>query len=135
MLRNWLVSSLRFLVKDRVYSVINLGGIALGLAVVLIMGVYVVDEFGYDRSWLNAENTYLITYDEPRPDGTFERCGIVGGGMVKALPALFPEVIASVRTQMLGAMDFLTLDPDRGWSTSGTTLEVTRVEQIGRAHV
>ena len=128
MLKNWLVSSFRFLIKDRVYSAINLGGIALGLAVVLIMGLYVTDEFGYDRQWPDAENTYLIAYDEPRPDGSFERCGIVGGGMVKALTEQFPEVTASARVQSIGPLAIRSLGLDNGWSENGVQLRVMRAE-------
>jgi len=128
MFRYWLISSLRFLARDRAYSLINLGGITIGLAVVLIMGVYVADEFGYDRHLADPDNSYLVVYDEPRPDGSFERCGIVGGGMVKALPGVFPEVEAAARTTMIGPLEVKTLDPQRGWSESTMTLNLFRAE-------
>lgn len=128
MIRNWFISSLRFLIKDRVYTLINLGGIALGLTVVMVMALYITDEMGYDTFIPDVDRTYLLRYDEPRPDGSFEKCGIVGGGMVKALPNVFPEVEASTRVQMFGLVEFAHQRENGAWSRDKVELRTMRAE-------
>jgi putative ABC transport system permease protein len=60
MLRNYLTVGLRSLTKNRAYAVINLLGLALGLAVCLLILLYVRYETSYD-SWLpDHERIYQV---------------------------------------------------------------------------
>lgn len=49
MLRSYLKIALRGLVKHRVYSLINIAGLAVGMAVALLIGLWIHYEFSYDR--------------------------------------------------------------------------------------
>ncbi|GGH38792.1 ABC transporter permease [Dyadobacter endophyticus] len=49
MLKNYLKIALRNLVKSKGYSFINIGGLAVGMAVAMIIGLWVYDEFSYNR--------------------------------------------------------------------------------------
>lgn len=55
MLRNYITTAIRNLVKQKLYSAINIGGLALGLAACLLMLLFVRDEISYDRWLPNAE--------------------------------------------------------------------------------
>ncbi|MDO6515744.1 ABC transporter permease [Zobellia uliginosa] len=48
MFKNYLKIAWRNLLKNKGYSVINIGGLALGMAVTLIIGLWVYDELSYD---------------------------------------------------------------------------------------
>lgn len=63
MIKNYLNIALRNLTKNMMYSIINVAGLAIGLACFVIIGIYVKNETGYDRFFSNAENIYrLNTY-------------------------------------------------------------------------
>jgi putative ABC transport system permease protein len=60
MWRNYLTVAVRALVKNRTYTLINIIGLALGLAACLMILIYVRYETSYD-AWLpNAERTYQL---------------------------------------------------------------------------
>ncbi|RKN75149.1 ABC transporter permease [Ulvibacterium marinum] len=48
MLRNYLKIAWRNLKKNKSYSAINIGGLALGMAVTLLIGLWIVDELSYN---------------------------------------------------------------------------------------
>jgi putative ABC transport system permease protein len=71
MLRNYITTAIRNLVKQKLYSAINIGGLALGLAACLLMLLFVRDELSYDR-WLPSaeriarmEVTFAVPGREP----------------------------------------------------------------------
>jgi putative ABC transport system permease protein len=49
MLRNYLKIAIRNLVKSQVYSFINIGGLAIGLAVAMLIGLWMHDEFSFNK--------------------------------------------------------------------------------------
>ncbi|WP_375444100.1 ABC transporter permease [uncultured Fibrella sp.] len=58
MLRTYFLLALRQLGRNRLYSALNIGGLAVGLAVSAYIGLYVWHEFHYDRFHPLAERTY-----------------------------------------------------------------------------
>lgn len=55
MLKNYLKIALRNLIKSKGYSAINIGGLAVGMAVAMIIGLWVYDEFSYNRYHKNYD--------------------------------------------------------------------------------
>ncbi|QDK79060.1 FtsX-like permease family protein [Spirosoma sp. KCTC 42546] len=55
MLRNYLTVAFRNLVKNRVYSFINIFGLASGMAVAMLIGLWIYDELSFDRQFKNAD--------------------------------------------------------------------------------
>ena len=60
MLKNNLKLALRNLWKNKGYSAINIFGLAIGLAVCLLIMLFVLDELSYDRFNKNAERIYRV---------------------------------------------------------------------------
>jgi len=60
MFRNYLKIALRSLMKNSVYSFINIGGLAIGIASSMLIFLWVADEFAYDRFHENYNNTYKL---------------------------------------------------------------------------
>jgi ABC-type antimicrobial peptide transport system permease subunit len=56
MLRNYLKIALRNLVKNKVYSFINIGGLAVGMTVAMLIGLWINDECSYDKHHDNYES-------------------------------------------------------------------------------
>ncbi|MBC8112346.1 MAG: ABC transporter permease [Verrucomicrobia bacterium] len=49
MLRNYLKIALRNLVRNKVYSLINIAGLAIGMTVAMLIGLWIHDELSYNR--------------------------------------------------------------------------------------
>ena len=60
MLKNYLKISWRNLVQNKVYSFINITGLAIGLAVCMLIVLYVGHEYSYDRFHKNAERIFSV---------------------------------------------------------------------------
>jgi putative ABC transport system permease protein len=63
MLRNFIKTAWRNLIKNRTFSIINIAGLAIGLSCFLLISMYVVDEFSYDRYNEKADRIYRINSD------------------------------------------------------------------------
>jgi ABC-type antimicrobial peptide transport system permease subunit len=53
MLRNYFKTAWRNLAKHRTYSIINISGLSVGLAVTLLIGLWIWDEFSFDKNFDN----------------------------------------------------------------------------------
>lgn len=93
MLTNYLKIALRTLRKQPGYTVINLFGLALGLACCIIIYLYVADEFSYDRFHTNAEHIYRL--ERTQPNGG--RSAFTDGPSGPTLATNYPEIEAAVR--------------------------------------
>ena len=63
MFKNYLKVALRNLWKNKAFSAINIIGLASGLAVCLLIVLYVVDELSYDKYNVNADRIYRVDAD------------------------------------------------------------------------
>jgi len=60
MLENYLKIAFRNLRRNRIYSLINIAGLSLGLACAMLIILYVKDEVSFDRFHKNVNNIYRI---------------------------------------------------------------------------
>lgn len=60
MFQNYYTIAFRNLSRQKLYSVINIGGLSVGLACFLIMMLYVRHEFSYDSFYSNADRLYRV---------------------------------------------------------------------------
>ncbi|MEO8069490.1 MAG: ABC transporter permease [Flavobacteriales bacterium] len=60
MLKNFLLTSLRNLARNKLYTLINLLGLATGIACFVLIGLYVDYQRGFDRFVPNAERVYRV---------------------------------------------------------------------------
>ena len=49
MFRNYLKVAWRNLIKNKGYSAINIGGLAVGMAVAMLIGLWINDELSFDK--------------------------------------------------------------------------------------
>jgi len=63
MFKNYFKVALRNLWKNKAFSAINIVGLATGLAVCLLIVLYVVDELSYDKYNKNADRIYRLDAD------------------------------------------------------------------------
>ena len=60
MLRNYFITAWRNLVKNKLYSVINITGLTIGLAVGILILIWVQDEFSFDGFHKKEANIYKL---------------------------------------------------------------------------
>lgn len=60
MLKNYFKIAWRNLLKGRLYSVINITGLAIGIACCLLIGLYIFQELRYDRFHEDADRIYRV---------------------------------------------------------------------------
>lgn len=61
MWRNYLVTAVRNLERNRFYAGVTIAGLAIGFAAALLIGLYVRDELTYDRFTPGAERVFLAS--------------------------------------------------------------------------
>src|SRR5258708_26540205 len=60
MLQSYLKIAFRNLFRSKVYSLINISGLSLGIACCLLLALYVQDELSYDQHHQRLEDLYRI---------------------------------------------------------------------------
>ncbi len=91
MIRNYLTVAVRNLLRQPVYSLINIAGLAIGMAACILIVLYIQDELGYDRYHRNADRIYRIVDDFESGGQTIQ----TAGSPLSWAPALkrdYPEV-------------------------------------------
>lgn len=63
MFKNFLKVALRNLWRNRVFSAINITGLAFGLAICFLISLFVIDELSYDRYNLKADRIFRVDAD------------------------------------------------------------------------
>ena len=61
MLKNYLKTAFRFLLKNKTFSFINISGLAIGTLCCLYILLYVEDQYSYDKHENNAADIYRVT--------------------------------------------------------------------------
>jgi putative ABC transport system permease protein len=64
MLRNYLRIALRNLTRNRFSSAINIGGLAIGMSVAILIGLWVFDELSYDRNIPNHDRIAAVMQNQ-----------------------------------------------------------------------
>ncbi len=96
MIRNYFKIAMRNLWKNKGYSAINIFGLACGLAVCLLITLYVVDELSYDRYNKNAKRIYRVDADV-KFGGNELRLAVASDPMGATLKKDYPQVEEYVR--------------------------------------
>jgi putative ABC transport system permease protein len=92
MLLNYLVLTIRNLRKRKIYSFINISGLAIGIAVCLVIWKYVEFELNYDRFHKHADNIYRTTFTEYGKNWKDDWSVEFGYGLGPALITEIPEI-------------------------------------------
>jgi predicted permease len=69
MFRNYLKVALRNIVRHRGYSIINVAGLAIGMACALLILLWIQDELSYDRFHENADRLHLVALTQKLETG------------------------------------------------------------------
>jgi putative ABC transport system permease protein len=107
MFKNYFKTAFRNLKKKKVFSFINIFGLAIGITCFMLISVFVYNELSYDKYPAGAKNIYRVLLS------------VTGNGDVAAYPDVdvavgqgmknaFPEIRSS--TRIFQATDFVKYD-------------------------
>lgn len=96
MLKNYIKVALRSLLKNRIYSIINVLGLSIGIASSLLILLHVEDELSYDKFHSNGDYIYKMVLERVYPDHN-TNYAIIPHSFSDVLAKDFPEVKNVVR--------------------------------------
>lgn len=102
MLKNYLKTALRSIIRNRLFTGINIAGLAVGMACFLLIFLWVRDELSYDRFHENKDELYLLNLKHP---GDLNGYGDPNApfALAPVLANNFPEIAEYTRFLNLGS--------------------------------
>lgn len=97
MLKTYFKTALRNIRKNRLYFLINVMGLTIGIAACLLIGIYISHELSYDKFNIKANRIVRVTM-EYRESGTVNSTAATGTKVGPQFKRIFPEVDNYVRT-------------------------------------
>jgi putative ABC transport system permease protein len=97
MIRNYIKIAFRALVRSKVHSAINIVGLSLGIAVCILIVLFVKDELTFDTFHSKADRIYRVYASEDYGDNEKFRYATTPFAMGPALKDNIPEVESQVR--------------------------------------
>ena len=118
MWKNYLTVAVRNLLRQKVYSLINIAGLAAGMACAVLILLWVQDELSYDRFHQNADQLYRVEQDQHYAEDTYH-ANVTPFPAGPAFEVEIPEIAVATRYSwnarvLLRCGDKVFFDPIRG---------------------
>jgi putative ABC transport system permease protein len=97
MIKNYFKIALRNIKRYYAYSILNISGMAIGLASAILILLWVQDEWNYDRQFENADDLYRIIQNEYPSGGEGSMLAPTPAALTRMLKEQYPEIIRSSR--------------------------------------
>jgi len=101
MFKNYVTIASRSLRRHKIYSLVTISGLALGIAAFLLISVWVLHELSFDKFHENASAIYRVSEKRHFPDYVQQNFR-TPGPLSEKLKEQFPEIRDSVRVAMTG---------------------------------
>lgn len=102
MIKSLIVVSIRNLMRNKGFSLLNTLGLTLAITISLLATIKVESEFSFEKDYKDYKRIYRINQDLFVSDQHIE-VAVTPGAMGPALVELFPEIESSVRLNRIGA--------------------------------
>jgi putative ABC transport system permease protein len=102
MIRNYLLIAIRNFRRQKLFSLLNIFGLALGLASAILIFLYVSDELRYDRIQPYYKDTYRVGFTFINTDGQRFENTVSPGYFIRYLKDNRSEVVHTTRIDYIG---------------------------------
>ena len=127
MIKNYLLIALRNFQRQKMFSLLNMFGLALGLASTILIFLYVSDELQYDAMHPVGANTFRVGCTVTNPDGQNFDNTVAPGYWTRQLKESQTEVLQNVLIDNIGyptslhhkAADKIILTEEIRWAEPG----------------
>jgi putative ABC transport system permease protein len=96
MIKSYLKIAWRNLLKNKLYSLVNIIGLTIGIVCCLLISIYIKHELTYDRFNQNADNIVRVTM-EYNHGGASQKMAATGTKVGPQFKRMFPEIADYVR--------------------------------------
>jgi putative ABC transport system permease protein len=96
MIKNYLKIALRNLKRYSAHSILNISGLAIGMACAILLFLWIQDELSYDSYFKDADNLYRVL-ESPNPTEGETPFAISSCPLASVLKQEYPEIIRSSR--------------------------------------
>jgi putative ABC transport system permease protein len=101
MFKNYFKTAWRSLFRNKIYSFINISGIAIGLAAFWLIALYIADELSFDRYHEKADRIFRVAQHARWEGGNISQAS-TSAPFASALKSEFPEIQEATRILVEG---------------------------------
>jgi putative ABC transport system permease protein len=99
---NYLKISVRYLLKNRTFSLINIFGLTLGFLCFVLISLYLYDELSFDQFHADSKSMFRLVQEEQTEDGSIRKIAPVASQIAPESIKQIPEVQDALRFFVLG---------------------------------
>ena len=135
MLKNYLTIAFRQMMRNKIYSIINILGLAIGIACFVVIMLYVKDELGYDNFHEKGDRIYRMALDRKYP-GRMRSYAIVPHSYAAVIKEDLPEVEEATRVfyfqngLLLVNIEGVTYEESRAMWADSTFFDIFSIELL-----
>ena len=122
MLKSFFTTAWRNLANNKVYSALNIIGLGAGMAVALLIGLWVLNEYSYDRFLPGYQQVYQVEMNNTSDRGVVNTQQAVSLPLATTLRKTFPEIAVVAESDWFENHDLLVGDK-KIYSAGGMTGE------------
>jgi len=101
MLKNYFITAFRNIFKNKVFSIVNIIGLSIGIAACLIISLYVNYELSYDTHVKDIDQLYRVIYSRETEGGEKVEFASASPNAGPAIKENFPEILQFGRAYKL----------------------------------
>nr|WP_067058671.1 ABC transporter permease [Mucilaginibacter sp. L294] len=105
MIRNYFKIAFRNIVKHKLFSLINIGGLGVGMAVSFMLLLYVYNEFSFDKMYKNEDRIYQVWRNQPS-NGEVKSSNNMSVPVAEAIRKNYPEIAFTARANWINGILF-----------------------------
>jgi putative ABC transport system permease protein len=120
MFKNYLKIAIRNLFKNKIYSFINIAGLAIGFLCFTLIFIFIKNELAYDNFHKKADRVYRPVEIQHDPGVGTQHVAVTMGPLAPALKADFPEIVQA--TRIYRARNIFYKIGENGYFEDGTCL-------------
>lgn len=100
MLKNYIITAIRNLWRNKFFSFINIFGLSIGISCCMLIFLYAKDEVSFDRFHEKKDQIYRIVAELRTPDGKVNKESSTGMAQGPRFGANLPEIEDAVRMEL-----------------------------------
>ncbi|MDO1447357.1 ABC transporter permease [Rhodocytophaga aerolata] len=101
MLKNYFIIAFRSLLRHKVFSLINIWGLAIGMAACLLIVLFIADELQFDQHHVKKQRIYRVEGASIRGGQNMEPFAKTNFGLAPLLQTAFPAIESYVRMDIV----------------------------------
>ena len=122
MFKNYLKTAIRNLLRYKGFAIINISSLTIGIIGCLVIGLFVWDEWQYDKKISGGENVYRI-YEQRKDNDNITYAAISAPAFASFLERTYPEVDTTTRILMSIDKFLMEVGEKRNYEEKGWFVE------------